>query len=1084
MNPKLLQKSVWYQGVNLNERITSIKEVSNQKLLFKINVELAKQKMHRWRSQSSFMTDEHFSQRLALNEITEEEFLYLLIEPIEAVEKRFLEPPTWLVNLAQALSEPNVYKNKNLLPQEEFKGKESRLFLSVIEPLIDQSSKHLLEKIRILNQNQADLPFDPKTVIKVLSANLPRKLLMMLSRTIALEIQVARLQGRLQGDTPQQRFYNFFEQLQQSEQAIALLEEYPVLTRQLTICITQWATFSWEFLNHLCADWEAIKVTLNQKEDIGQLVAVNGGMGDSHRDGRSVLIASFSSGFQIVYKPRSLAIDIHFQQLLTWLNERGEHPPFRTLTIINRDSYGWVEFVTPQSCTTKEEIQHFYERQGAYLALLYALEATDFHHENLIAAGEHPILVDLESLFHPRVGNVNLFSSELLAWEILNNSVLRIGLLPQRIWSKDNSEGIDISGLGANEGQLIPGNFICFEGLGTDNFHVERKQMMMPAKYHRPTLNGTEVNVLDYTEFLNAGFTKIYQVLLKYRDELLSQNSPLTYFAKDEVRVILRPTRFYNLLLRESFHPDLLRDALKRDQFFDRLWFNIELQSHLARVIRAEYEDLWRNDIPMFVTYPNSPDLFTCSGEKIPNFFDESGMTLVKSRLEKLSNSDLAQQIDFINASLNSLATVSEHTYSLNYTLSEPQNKIDREQLLRTAQAAGDRLSELAIRGKEDATWIGLMQTNGGYSLASLGIDLYDGIPGITLFLAYLGAITQEKRYTFLAEAALKTLKNQIERSKSSFKSIGSFSGWGGLIYTLMHLSQLWNQSDLLKKAEELVKLLPLLVEQDRALDISGGTAGCLISLLNLYRYAPSETTLAVALQCGDRLLAKAQSMAKGIAWKTPIPVTQPLTGFAHGAAGIAWALLELSALTGEERFQKAAVEAIAYERSLFIPEMGNWPDLRNFTNKVLSERDRNQHYCMTAWCYGAPGIGLARLGSLPYLDNAEVRAEINTALKTTLNNGFGNNHSLCHGDLGNLELLCCASQILDEPHWKTEVDRLAAIILESIYQYGWLCGVPLKVETPGLMSGIAGIGYGLLRLAEPELVPSVLLLKPPTLKQ
>ena len=45
-----------------------------------------------------------------------------------------------------------------------------------------------------------------------------------------------------------------------------------------------------------------------------------------------------------------------------------------------------------QACTAPEEIQRFYERQGGYLALLYVLQATDFHFENLIAAGEHPVL--------------------------------------------------------------------------------------------------------------------------------------------------------------------------------------------------------------------------------------------------------------------------------------------------------------------------------------------------------------------------------------------------------------------------------------------------------------------------------------------------------------------------------------------------------------------------------------------------------------------------------------------------------------------------------------------------------------------
>ena len=60
--------------------------------------------------------------------------------------------------------------------------------------------------------------------------------------------------------------------------------------------------------------------------DPGPLVEVQGGAGDTHRNGRSVMILTFSNGARIVYKPRSLAVEAHFQQLLGWLNEHGAEP--------------------------------------------------------------------------------------------------------------------------------------------------------------------------------------------------------------------------------------------------------------------------------------------------------------------------------------------------------------------------------------------------------------------------------------------------------------------------------------------------------------------------------------------------------------------------------------------------------------------------------------------------------------------------------------------------------------------------------------------------------------------------------------
>ena len=232
---------------------------------------------------------------------------------------------------------------------------------------------------------------------------------------MALELNVSRLQGDLQGDTAEDRFRSFLDHMREREHAVGLLQEYPVLARQLVERIDQWVTFGLEFLRHLCTDLEVIRERFSPEGDPATLTGVAAGLGDSHRGGRSVLIAEFSSGLRVVYKPRDLAVDVHFQELLSWLNERGNHPPFRTLKILDRGTYGWVEFVAEQACTLPHEVRRFYRRQGAYLALLYALDATDFHFENLIAAGEHPVLIDLEALFHPREASGELIQTGQLA---------------------------------------------------------------------------------------------------------------------------------------------------------------------------------------------------------------------------------------------------------------------------------------------------------------------------------------------------------------------------------------------------------------------------------------------------------------------------------------------------------------------------------------------------------------------------------------------------------------------------------------------------------------------------------------------
>ena len=136
------------------------------------------------------------------------------------------------------------------------------------------------------------------------------------------------------------------------------------------------------------------------------------------------------------------------------------------------------------------------------------------------------------------------------------------------------------------------------------------------------------------------------------------------------------------------------------------------------------------------------------------------------------------------------------------------------------------------------------------------------------------------------------------------------------------------------------------------------------------------------------------------------------------------------------------------------------------------------------AWCYGAPGVGVARLLALPHVREGEgrraLRQEVEEALGRTLERGFGENHCLCHGDLGNLDFLLLARQALEDPALDAPIARQTQATLASIARDGWRCGTRAGVESPALMNGFAGIGYGLLRLADPARVPSVLALEPP----
>lgn len=85
------------------------------------------------------------------------------------------------------------------------------------------------------------------------------------------------------------------------------------------------------------------------------------------------------------------------------------------------------------------------------------------------------------------------------------------------------------------------------------------------------------------------------------------------------------------------------------------------------------------------------------------------------------------------------------------------------------ARKVGDRLEELALRGEGDISWIGLVMVNPQeWALEPLGLDLYDGLPGIALYLAYLGEVLGEDRFMTLSQAVLATSRRMWERDATS----------------------------------------------------------------------------------------------------------------------------------------------------------------------------------------------------------------------------------------------------------------------------------------------------------------------------
>ncbi|MEV6237186.1 type 2 lanthipeptide synthetase LanM family protein [Lentzea sp. NPDC051838] len=826
-------------------------------------------------------------------------------------------------------------------------------------------------------------PFDA-----AFAEQLGRRLVTIAARTLVLELHNAR--GTLTGDTSTERFTSFTRTLDLE----ALFARYPVLARLLAQACEQAVKTHHELSSRFTRDRADIVRTIFKGLDPGALTSIETGKGDPHQQGRTVAVLTFESGQKLIYRPRPVGLHVHFIAQLSWLSTRTGIT-FRSPRLLVRDGYGWLEFVSHEPCADVAGVAEFYRRLGALLALLYAVDGTDMHYENLIACGDQPVLVDVETLFHP----TPLMSDDPAA-EALARSVHRVALLPHVLLG-DNGVA-DVSGVGGDHGVPSPLDVVDWADAGTDRMRLVRRPKESSGAFNRPLLHGTPAEPADYQDSLLAGFRAGYDAIVAHRSELLRL---IRACADDEVRFVPRATRQYATLLDESTHPSVLIDAMDRDLAFGILIVDDPL---LDRLVPFEVADLWRGDVPLFTCRPGSRDLWTTSGLRLPGMLPEPGLDVVERKITTMSEVDRHDQQWVITAALASRPRPVSHHSGGTLPGQVAAVNPDPARLLVAACGIADQILAHAVKSRDRVNWLGLeLIDDRHWAVQPLGAGLSNGYTGVALFLAELGALTGAARYVDFARDAVRPLPDLLEMFASTPELAsaagGGFHGLGGICYALARLTPLLGlDPGLLGRA---VSLMPL---EDTAFSVVDGVAGSLAAML------------AVGTPAALRLADHYAPLLPG--------AICPANGFARGHAGIGWALQRYAAKVCDESFNVAAESC--------------------FESDVIDPTD-------AGWCSGVSGAALARsddrLGSV--LASREPLRDM----------------SLCHGELGVIEALSACHP--------AAAARRTALLLGALDEHGARCATPGGVPSPGLLTGLAGIGHGLLRQGFP--VPSVLLLEP-----
>lgn len=892
--------------------------------------------------------------------------------------------------------------------------------------------------------------------------------------------------------------YDAFLALLATNGLYELFHTYPVLGRIIANRTHYWAEAHAEMLARLDADWSQITAVFGRGGDIGTICDVQTGTSDYHRGGRGTVILTFTSGLRLVYKAKPMGMERAYNDLLRWLNAQGAPVTLYPLHVLDCGAYGWVEFAEHAPCFDSAAAERYYARIGGLACLLYVLLGTDCHFENVVAAGESPVLVDAETLFNPGLllDEIPAPSAHHQVQRVLRRSVLGSLLLPQWMTFGAGQTAVDISAVGALDPQPLTTLQTVWKHCETDRMKPVRSPITLMPSANVPWIGALNTGTIARPEHFGAaiidGFLKLGRFLIDQRDALMADDGPLRPFVGQEVRYLVRHTNAYTTLFESLFKPAHLTDGVAYSLPLETLAraYLPHTDDPTTRVVFiAERTALMRGDIPFFASQPGSTGLFTDTGECIAHdYFVQSPIEQVFERLRGLDERELGWQSRLMAGAIAARVSVSSpapHTDTADTILGDAAvTPTPPDVLHAAADAIVQQLAAEAIHGSDGSvTWI--MPTYHEQTtrthLAAIPLDLYQGQAGVALFLAAAAAMNSEA--AGLARAALIPIRHQLREALPS-AGIGAGFGVGAWIYALTRGAGFLDDLALLDEAQTAVNHIdPAQIVADSYFDVLNGAAGLLLALLTLYESTESPRTLALARVCGQHLLDSRTPTTTGhSAWDTTGEGTHWI-GFSHGAAGIAYALARLYGVTGDERLREAVETAVDYEAQHFDVALENWPRVlpRALHDNPASATNR----AWATWCHGAPGIGLARAAMGQWITSPSIDSDIKAALRTTktaLRDLPSSGSLLCCGDMGRIDCLFTAGLLTDDESAVTLARRFAGRVVwadaagqpQTMYRFG----SPLRraLPPPGLFVGMAGVGYQLLRLANPQRVPSVLL--------
>ncbi|USZ69218.1 type 2 lanthipeptide synthetase LanM family protein [Halorussus salilacus] len=838
----------------------------------------------------------------------------------------------------------------------------------------------------------------------------------------------------------------------------AIFETYPVLFELLGRIVEQWHTAVSRLDERLAADGGVLAEQFNDGEELGRVADVAALSDDPHGDGEIVWRIDFEADCSVVYKPRSVGGEQAFADVLDWTNEHTDVPDLYAPRVLDRDDYGWMEVVTHAECDSAEGVERYFERMGALSALAFVLGSTDLHQENIVAAGDQPIIVDHETVLSPRFDAPISPSSPALS-SLVERSILETVLVPfTTAVTEGDSQTVTNSGLTKLDDVEYERKSPAFSDPNTDGMEMSFRDERRLDGTNLPRLDGEIRGTSEYVDELKRGFRDAVDAISADREGF--RDGPLRSFEGCEIRYLVRPTGHYSSKLIESAYSSQLRSGIQRSFALESLYriFLPESEDGLINCVEAEKATLRRFAIPRFTVDATGHELRDGHGEPQGAFVDQSPLDHACERVEDLDEHWIETQLRLLDLAFTSstvpdpVAAPSENGPSSGASVSDADatpevvsNVVAHLENVTTEYPDGsDRWAELARSSPDDA-----------FLLQEPQLNLYEGYAGVGVFLAAAAAVRDDDRLAARSRRVLQPIQTAFEDGNADHLRIGGATGKGSVAYGLVTAGELLDDSELLEAGRSVAgRTTREEIESDTELDVVGGTAGELLAQLAVHERTGDGGALERARWCGDHLLEATAETGDGYR----IPTSEgndPRFAFAHGAGGIGAALVKLSAATGEETYARVGENALRCDAERWRRETD--PECENLYD--------DESGTIWGWCNGAVGV---TLGHVVVAETAgrEVPTDISIP-RENLRTEPSLEDSLCCGSMGRALVMVDAGETLGDPELTSKGETLFEKTLERAEAEGrFRIGNHLPMLPRfGLFTGLAGVGYVALQL-------------------